>query len=114
MATADDVRAYLDRVAASGDTVTYQEAARDLAIPAPHSIHKLTQLLEQIMEDDAAAGSPLRAALIISRTRQGLPAPGFFARARALGRYDGAERGAEAAAFHERELAAVWARMQRT
>jgi hypothetical protein len=59
------------------------------------------------MAEDAAAGRPLLAALVISRTRDGLPAPGFFARARALGRYDGSERGPDAAAFHAAELAAV-------
>lgn len=110
--TAADLRAYLEGLAASGRTATYHEAALDLGIPAPQSIHKLTRLLEETMAEDAAAGRPLLAAFVVSRTREGLPAPGFFARAKALGRYDGPERGPEARAFHERELAAAGTQVQ--
>lgn len=57
----------------------------------------LTAALEQTMEDDSAAGRPLRAALIEARLTPGLPAPGFFAKARALGHSIGTGPGAEAA-----------------
>lgn len=59
------------------------------------------------MEEDAAAGRPLLAAVVVSRTRQGLPAPGFFAKARELGCYDGPEQGPAAASWHRRTLAAL-------
>jgi hypothetical protein len=43
----------------------------------PHSIHQVTEALERLMEEDAAADRPFIAALVISKTRDGLPAPGF-------------------------------------
>lgn len=101
------VRAYLARLAAAGRIVTYRDAAAELEIPPPRSIHKLTEALERAMAEDAAAGRPFAAAMVVSRAREGLPAPGFFARAAALGRYDGPETGPEAARFHRDEVAAA-------
>ena len=57
---------------------TYQEVAKALDILPPHSIHQVTEALERLMEEDAAADRPFIAALAISKTRGGLPAPGFF------------------------------------
>ena len=37
------------------------------------------------MADDYQSGRPLRAAVVISKTRGGLPAPGFFDKAKELG-----------------------------
>jgi hypothetical protein len=45
------------------------------------------------MEEDAAADRPFIAALVISRVRGGLPAPGFFNCARRLGRFAGDPEG---------------------
>jgi hypothetical protein len=103
------VRAYLARLAAAGRTVTYRDAAAELEVAPPRSIHKLTEALERAMDEDAAAGRPFAAAMVVSRAREGLPAPGFFAKARALGRYQGPETGPEAARFHREELAAAQA-----
>ena len=75
------------------------------------------------MRDDAAAGRPFLAALVVSqsRERRGLPAAGFFDEAKRLGRLTGEAKGAgesessdpagsEAArCFHEQELAAALA-----
>jgi hypothetical protein len=91
--------AYLEGLAAADAVVTYAEAARDLSLGPPHRIHRLTMALEASMAEDAAAGRPFRAARIVSRARDGLPAPGFFAAARRLGRYAGPDDGPEAAAF---------------
>lgn len=99
--------AYLERVAREGRTVTYQEAALALALEPPQTIHRLVMALEESMTADAAAGRPLRAAVVVSRVGRGVPAEGFFAHARALGRYDGPDAGEVARAFHARELAAV-------
>jgi hypothetical protein len=44
----------------------------------PQTIHRITQALEVLMAEDAAAGRPLLAALCISRSQQRLPARGFF------------------------------------
>lgn len=102
------LREYLRSVAASGRAVTYAEAARALGLRPPHTIHRLALALERTMDADAAAGAPFLAAVVVSRTGTGLPAPGFFERARALGRYDGPDRGAAAAAFHREELARLY------
>lgn len=101
------LRALLTDIARAGETRTYHQVARALGLEPPQTIHRLTVALERLMDEDATAGRPLLAAVAVSRTREGLPAPGFFAHARNLGRYDGPEKGPEAAAFHAAELAAV-------
>ena len=53
------------------------------------------------MGEDAAAGRPFLAALVVGRARGGLPARGFYDRAAALGR--GPEPGETEAAFYDRE-----------
>ena len=52
--------------------------AETARIPAPHRIHKLTGWLEVLITRDHHAGKPLRAAAVISRRRNGVPAPGFL------------------------------------
>ena len=93
-----------------GRIVTYAEMADTADIPAPQRIHKLTLWLEATMWQDHAAGQPLRAALVISRNRNGLPAPGFFRLCQELGIYQGGETGADAAQFHQTMLAALMPR----
>ncbi|MCS3903808.1 hypothetical protein J2T55_001840 [Methylohalomonas lacus] len=101
---ADAVRAYLRGVARRGRPVLYRDAARELALEPPHTIHQLALLLEQLMVQDAQADVPLIAALVVSKQRNGLPAPGFFARARELGRYQGPDTGIPAREYHAAEL----------
>lgn len=101
------LRRYLESVAAAGRTVTYQEVVDALGVGPPPRIHRLAEALEALMDADAAAGRPFVAAVVVSKTGQGMPAPGFFARARALDRYRGPESGAAAADYHRRELAAL-------
>lgn len=101
------LRAVLEGIAARAQTRSYQQVAAAAGIEPPQSIHRLALALERLMAADTAAGRPLLAAVVVSRTRQGLPAPGFFAHARELGRYAGPERGPAAADFHTSELAAV-------
>ena len=57
------------------------------------------------MAEDAAAGHPFIAAMVVSRARDGLPALGFFEAAARLGRFDGDPWSAEAMAWHAAELA---------
>jgi hypothetical protein len=104
------VRAFLEDVAKRQIPITYQELAEALQILPPHSIHRVTEALERLMEEDAAAGRPFIAALAISKARGGLPAPGFFASARHLGRFAGDPDGQDAWSFHAAELNAVLAR----
>ena len=93
-----------------GRVVTYAEMADAADIPAPQRIHKLTLWLEATMRQDHASGQPLRAALVISRNRNGLPAPGFFLLCQELGIYQGAKTGADAEQFHQNMIAALMQR----
>lgn len=104
------VRTYLCAMAGQGTPITYQALSFALDLTPPHTIHQLTIALEGLIEEDAAAGHPLIAALVISRARGGLPAPGFFECARHVGRFDGDPSGAEARTFHaaERDAAFVF------
>ena len=73
----------LAALAAAGDTVTYGQLAKDLGL----RMADLTGQLEALMEQDAAGGRPLRAALLRQRlSPEGHPAPGFFLKAGELGR----------------------------
>jgi hypothetical protein len=88
----------------------YQDLAKALQILPPRSIHRVTEALERLMEEDAAAGRPFIAALVISKARARLPALGFFDCARRLGRFAGDPDGQDAWSFHVAELNAVFAR----
>ena len=73
----------LAALAAAGETITYGDLARELGL----RIGELTARLEALMDSDSAAGLPFRAALLRQRLSPlGHPAPGFFAKAAALGR----------------------------
>lgn len=102
----DRLRAYLEDVAAGGVPVTYAQAARNLDLERPHSIHRVAKTLEHLMAEDAAASRPFIAALVISRARHGLPALGFFDAAWRLGRFRSEPEGVEAWAFHRAEFKA--------
>lgn len=75
------VSARLALIGAAGQTVTYGQLARDLGL----RMGELTATLELLMEEDAALGRPLRAAVCAARLGAGQPAPGFFQKAAALG-----------------------------
>ena len=66
-------------------TITYLQVADAIDIQAPHRIHRVTQLLEALMELDQKHDQPLRAALVVSRIGAGLPGEGFFLKAQELG-----------------------------
>ena len=110
MPTHARVRAFLENGANRRIPITYQELTKALQILPPHSIHRVTEALERLMEEDAAADRPFIAALVISKARGGLPAPGFFDCARRLGRFAGDPDGQDARTFHAAELHAVLAR----
>jgi hypothetical protein len=72
----------LAALAAAGETITYGQLAKDLGL----RMADLTAQLEQLMEEDAAANRPFRAALLRQRlSPDHLPAPGFFLKAAELG-----------------------------
>jgi hypothetical protein len=100
-------RTYLQNMAAAGLTITYGGLARLLELSPPNTIHQITMALERLMEEDAEAGRPFIAALVLSKARGGLPAIGFFDCARRLGRFTGDPHGMEARSFHAGELTAA-------
>jgi len=108
-ADASRARAFLESVAKRRILITYQELANALQILPPHSIHRVTEALERLMEEDAAADRPFIAALAISKARGGLPGSGFFDCARRLGRFTGDPDGQDVRTFHAAELNAVFA-----
>lgn len=74
------LEARLAALAAAGETTSYGQLARELGL----RMAALTAQLEALMQEDAAARHPFRAALVNARGRT-LPALGFFAKAEALG-----------------------------
>lgn len=112
-ALAPCVRTFLQTFASKSTTITYQALAHALELQPPNTIHRLTVALEELMREDAAGDRPFIAALVISKRRNGLPAPGFFQCAAALGRFTGDAAGLDAQRFHSEEFAAAakyWAR----
>lgn len=90
------LEARLAALAAAGETITYGELARELGL----RMGELTAALEALMQVDAAAGQPLRAAVMCARGTT-LPARGFFDKAAALG-LDISDRSAFTASHRER------------
>ena len=106
------LRAYLQTGASQRLLFTYHQAAEGLLLAPPNTIHQVTEALEQLMAEDAAADRPFIAAMVISKARGGLPAPGFFDCAARLGRFGGDATCLDAWAFHAAELhaaVAFWA-----
>ena len=100
----DRLRQVLVDQAQTASPITYKELADRLGLAPPQTIHRVTQALEILMAEDAAAGRPLLAALCVSRLKQSLPARGFFAMAEVLGIFSGDPEGPEAHAFHAQEF----------
>jgi hypothetical protein len=83
----------------------YQPGASDGSQDlAARSIHQVTEALERLMEEDAAA-ERLFVAAPFSKARE--LAPGFFDCARRLGQFSGDPDGEEARTLHAAELHAV-------
>lgn len=112
-ALAGRLRAQLETLAALRLPITYRDLAKMMLLSPPHTIHQVTEALEQLMAEDAAADRPFIAAMVVSKWRGGLPAPGYFDCAARLGRFAGDASGPEAKAFHANEFnasVAFWAR----
>ena len=109
----DRLRTCLEDAATDGTALTYADAARALGLTGPQKIHRVALALEHLMAEDAAAGRPFIAALVISRARGGLPAPGFFEAAQRLGRLEAESDSVAATAFYRAEVAAAVAQFGR-
>ena len=101
------IQSYLCKIAPKAKPITYQELAEALNLLPPNTIHRVTVTLEHLMQQDASASRPFIAALVISKARGGLPAPGFFECAWRIGRLEGMLSGAEAEAFYRAEFSAA-------
>jgi hypothetical protein len=97
------LRKALIEQAKAGRTTTYRDLAAQIGLTPPQTIHRVALALEALMEEDAAAGRPLLAALCVSRVRPRLPAPGFFQKAKALGIFSGDAESSQAAEFYQNE-----------
>ncbi len=98
------IKTHLCRIARQATPITYQALAKELNLSPPNTIHQLSVALEYLIKEDAAAARPLIAALVVSKARGGLPAPGFFDCAGRVGRFDGDPSGPEGSAFYEAEF----------
>ena len=99
-ALAHRVRRHLQRIAGQAVPITYRALAEALDLRPPNTIHQVTEALEHLMREDAVNGHPFIAALVVSRARAGLPAPGFFETASALGRFADDPSGPKASEFY--------------
>ena len=94
----------LATLSAARKLTTYAEFADAARVPGPQRIYKLTKWLEISIRSDCSKNKPPRAALVISRARDGIPSPGFFSLCREIQLYDGPDQGPKAIAFHKKIL----------
>lgn len=80
------VRDHLMRAAPERLPLAYGDLAGALDVRPPHAVRRVARALEVTMREDAAAGRPFIAALVVGRARGGIPAAGFYELAAALGR----------------------------
>ena len=106
---ASRLRKLLQKIAERQVPITYQELVKALGLTPPNTIHQVAKALEHLMAEDAATDRPFIAAMVTSKARGGLPAPGFFDCAARLGRFAGDAKGLDAWVFHAAELNAVLA-----
>jgi len=79
------MRAFIENVMKRQISVTNQAPARAFQILSPHSIHRVAEAPERLLEEDGEVDRRFIAALTISR----LAAPGFFDCAPHVGRFAG-------------------------
>ena len=102
------VQEHLKELARRRETITYRDLAKELEVQPPNTIHQVADALEVLMREDHATGAPFLAALVVSKVRNGLPAPGFFYVARMLGRFKGSDTGSDTQTYHAREFESAW------
>ena len=102
------VREHLKEFARRRETITYRDLAKELEVQPPNTIRQVAHALEVLMQEDHGSGAPFLAAMVVSKVRNGLPAPVFFSFARSLGRFRGSDTGPETQTYHDRELKNAW------
>ena len=102
------VREHLKELARRRETIIYRDLAKGLEVQPPNTIHQVADALEVLMREDHATAAPFLAALVVSKVRNGLPAPVFFYVARMLGRFKGLDAGSDIETYHARDLESAW------
>ena len=102
------IRGYLKELARRRDTITYRDLAKALEVQPPNTIRQVAEALEVLMQEDHVNGAPFIAALVVSKVRNGLPAPTFFSSARSLRRFKGSDTDPEIQTYYARELQSAW------
>ena len=109
----DKLEQILIDVARNCDTITYLKLAQRLGLQPPHTIHQAAELVETLMRLHAETGTPQLASVVISRSRGGLPAPGYFILLSELGLYSGSVDGEDAREFHAQEKQRLQSELRR-
>ncbi|PMR71641.1 hypothetical protein [Halomonas heilongjiangensis] len=105
---AAEVRRLLETMPEARLPITYHQVADALGLTPPRTIQRVAQALEALMREDADAGRPFIAALVVSR-RGDLPGRGFFDLAVELGRFP-ADPARQAEAYRDAYRRAMAAR----
>lgn len=87
--------------------LTYRQLLDVLSLQVP-KMQQLARLLEQLAEQDARRGWPLRSALVVSQAGSGLPRDGFFQHLAAAGVLTMPINEADAKRWHSQELQRIF------
>ena len=87
--------------------LTYRQLLDVLPLRVP-KMQQLARLLEQLAEQDAQRGWPLRSALVVSQAGSGLPRYGFFQHLAAAGVLTMPVNEADAKHWHSQELQRIF------
>ncbi|WP_417454797.1 hypothetical protein [Kiloniella sp.] len=105
------IRTVLENTARKHQTISYRMLAIEAEIPGPQIIHKLTNVLEDILRQDHQNGVLSLVPVAVSRGEPAIPRTGFFILLKELGLYDGPEQGPEAIDKHTALLAEIYSTM---
>jgi len=67
------IRAHFCKIAQTAQPITHHAFAKRLELSPPNTIHQLTVALEQLIDENVAAGQPLIAALSSAKQRRDTP-----------------------------------------
>ncbi len=104
----NQMRSILLQYAQKRLTLDYKTLTQLMQFSPPGSIAQATALLEACQEDDALLGQPQLAAVVVQKTGNPYPRPGFFHKLESLNIYQGPDRGPQAQMWHQNELEKVY------
>jgi hypothetical protein len=107
-ADTNELRSILMEFATKRQTTDYKTVTELLNFRPPNTIAQTTNLLEACQEDDVLLERPQLAAVVVQKTGNRNPRPGFYQKLSELGVYNGPDRGAQAQMWHQNELEKVY------